>query len=68
MKQRPVLSAWPKANEPHTWQRVGYQGARTGTGARGGPAFALGRLPKGVSRERARCPRRHSDLTDIPDS
>jgi hypothetical protein len=26
MKQRPVLSAWPKANEPHTWLRVGYHG------------------------------------------
>jgi hypothetical protein len=35
-------------------------------GDRGGPP--LGRLPKGVSYERARCPRRHSDLTDIPDS
>ena len=35
-------------------------------GDRGGPT--LGRLPKGVSHERARCLRRHSDLTDIPDS
>src|ERR1700720_3586718 len=35
-------------------------------GDRGGPA--LGRLLEGVSHERARCLRRHSDLTDIPDS
>src|SRR5205085_2545035 len=28
--------------------------------------LTLGRLPKGVSHERARCLRRHSDLTDIP--
>src|SRR5205823_739405 len=28
--------------------------------------YTLGRLPKGVSHERARCLRRHSDLTDIP--
>ena len=41
MKQRPVLSAWPKANEPHTWQRVGYQGARTSTGARSEPALLV---------------------------
>jgi hypothetical protein len=30
--------------------------------------LALGRLLEGVSHERARCLRRHSDLTDIPDS
>ena len=35
-------------------------------GYRGGPT--LGRLLEGVSHERARCLRRHSDLTDIPDS
>ena len=35
-------------------------------GGRSGPT--LGRLLESVSRERARCLRRHSDLTDIPDS
>ena len=35
-------------------------------GDRSGPT--LGRLPKGVSHERARCPRQHSGLTDIPDT
>jgi hypothetical protein len=34
-------------------------------GDRGGPT--LGRLPEGVSHERARCPRQHSGLTDIPE-
>ena len=34
-------------------------------GDRGGPT--LGRLPEGISHERARCLRRHSDLTDTPD-
>src|SRR5437763_1091687 len=33
-------------------------------GDRGGPS--IGRLPEGVSHERARCPWRHSDLTDTP--
>jgi hypothetical protein len=35
-------------------------------GDRGGPT--LGRLPKGVSHERARCLRAHSAVRDIPDS
>ena len=35
-------------------------------GDRGGPT--LGRLLEGVSHERARCPRQHSGLMDIPDS
>src|SRR6202035_2512238 len=35
-------------------------------GDRGGPT--LGRLPKGVSHERARCLRGHSAVRDIPDS